>query len=169
MEIIYKIGKFIFSILVTGSFFGAILMVKKIVQIKKMDELQQKVIYESYSISFLVILGTTFIQFISSFTKYDLTEIISPEVQNNVHGAFLGHGHFYINSFLFYCIVLCIVYFIKLIQYGMISKESVKFPKSWFNRVLLVLFLFTSLVTLLTTIFLPANMSISFIKVIGLK
>lgn len=169
MEVIYKIGKFIFSILVEGSFFGAILMLKKLFQIKKMDELQKKVIYESYSISFLVILGITFIQFISSFTKYDISSIISPEVQNNVHGAFIGDGHFYINSFLFYCLVLCIVYFIKLVQYGMISKGSLKFPKNWFNRVILVLFLFFLMMELLITIIFPGNLNISFIKIIGLK
>lgn len=140
--------KLLCNIVIVLSIVGVYFIFRNLIRIRKLDELEKQVIYETFSLSFIIILGITFVQFVFSFTSINLASVISPEIKNRNHGAFVGDGELYINSFFFYCFLLCIVYVIKRIKYGTISRQVVL--KQLKNPIYLIFLAFVALLVFIT-------------------
>lgn len=110
-----KILYYILIIVITlFSIFSFISLFSIFTQYEYYDELQKKIVYETFSISFFCILIIHFIQLFISFLGVDLSYLISPATGD---GILLGVEPIHIDSFFFDLLVFGIVYLIKRIKY----------------------------------------------------
>lgn len=122
MIILYFIFSIIFLGLALFSFISVITFIKTFIQLKKLDELQKNVIYESLAISFLIIVAINLIQLIVSIVTpepiaYIATTIISPGAYK---GVLFSNSPLHFDSFLIDNLILGIVYYVKRKKYGLI-------------------------------------------------
>lgn len=118
MDIILGLSSAI--VLVIAVFFGLttiLNMGKVLININKYDELERKVVYETFAVSFCIIVILHLIQLISSFTKFDLSYLIS--VGGFRTGGLISNSPLHIDSFIFDMIVLGITYQVKKKKFGM--------------------------------------------------
>lgn len=99
----------IFSIYSVGRLFITLLL------LDRYDELQKKAVYESFALTFLIILGIHFIQLNINLFDINWPMIIGPGTS---HGVVISGPPLHIDSFFFDSFVLAIIYFIKKKRYG---------------------------------------------------
>lgn len=99
----------VFSIYSVGRLFLTLILMDRY------DELQKKAVYESFAITFLIILVVHLIQLTINVFEINLPLIVGP---GTVPGVIIGSPPLHINSFFFDSFVLAIVYFIKKKRYG---------------------------------------------------
>ena len=92
-------------------------MGKVLMNIEQYDELERKVVYETFAVSFCIIIILHLIQLISSFTKFDFSYLIS--VGGFRNGGLISNSLLHIDSFIFDMIILGITYKIKKRKYGL--------------------------------------------------
>ncbi len=92
-------------------------MVKVLINIQKYDELERNVVYETFAVSFSVIILVHLIQLISSFTKFDFSYLIS--AGGFFNGGLISNGPLHMDSFMFDLVVLGVVYKLKKKKYGL--------------------------------------------------
>lgn len=101
-------------------------IIKNAVKLKqnKLDELQKLAIYESFALSFSLIIIIHFLQLILFYFDINLTKLISPGPINS--GIIYMHNNFFhIDSFFFDCLILSFIYFLKKIQYSLLSTKQI--------------------------------------------
>lgn len=123
------INYFILSFLIVMSLYAfisifALLNTLRYLKTNQMDELQKQAIYESFAFTFLIIVSIHFIQLFSKPLGIDLTHLISP---GGFNGTLFGiEGNLHIDSFIFDCLILSFIYFLRKIKYGLLSSREVK-------------------------------------------
>ena len=80
------------------------------------DELQKKAVYESFALSFLIILLVHFIQL--NINLFDIDWPLLITTGNRLGIAMGNYPKPHIDSFFFDCFVLAVVYLIKKRRYG---------------------------------------------------
>ena len=116
---------FLITMLVTAlSFYGFITLFslcKKLVFYKRLDELQKNIIFETFTVSFIIILLLHLSQFLMSLLGKDISFIVSPGLYQ---GALIGANPFHMDSFMFDLIIISVVDVIKKVKYEVISKRD---------------------------------------------
>lgn len=112
----------IFSALGISIFMSVFSLIKTFFSMKKLDELQKSAVYESFALTFLIILGIHFVQLIVSILAPEpfsqvAKVIISP---GDYNGALITNGPLHFDSFFVDSFILSIVYYIKRKKYGLI-------------------------------------------------
>lgn len=92
-------------------------MVKILLSMRNYDELEKHIVSETFVISFCVIIFFHMIQLILSFTKFDLSYLIS--AGGFYKGGIVSNSPLHIDSFLFDMGILGLVYQIRKRKYGM--------------------------------------------------
>lgn len=118
MDIILGVSSMI--VLVIAGFFGLSTffnMGRVLININQYDELERKVVYETFAVSFCAIVILHFIQLISSFTKFDLSYLISAGGLRT--GGLISNSPVHIDSFIFDMIILGITYQVKKKKFGL--------------------------------------------------
>lgn len=101
-------------------------IVKNAVRLKqnKLDELQKLAIYESFALSFSLIIIIHLLQLILFYFDINLTKLISPGPINSGI-IYMNNNFFHIDSFFFDCLILSFIYFLKKIQYSLLSTKQI--------------------------------------------
>ncbi|MBO0453525.1 hypothetical protein [Candidatus Enterococcus murrayae] len=98
-------------------------LIKRVVLFHRSDELQKKIFFETLSISMGVILSLHLIQLILSIVQpAGYQPVIYSGGKSMVRFTLGAFDH--VDSFLLYCMVIAVVYNIRRVQYGLISKSS---------------------------------------------
>lgn len=117
-KIYYSLG----IVLGIYSFVVLFSLIKTVMVFPETDELEKKVFFETLSISMVVILVLHLLQLIySMIAPGDFRPIISSGGHSLVRGIDGKIVHF--DSFLFDCTVIAVVYNIRQLRYGLISKK----------------------------------------------
>lgn len=116
---------FILMIIITGLFLYSIgslfSLLKKMITIKSLDELQRKRIYETFSISFAIILLVHFVQLVFSLLGKDISLVISAGFYK---GALISNNPLHMDSFVFDLIIYSVVDISIKRKYDVLSKRD---------------------------------------------
>lgn len=114
------IGNILFNFLLFGiaifSLYSVIRLFIMLLLLHRYDELQKKAVYESFALSFLIILLLHFIQLNINLFDIDWPLLITHGNRLGIAAGNVPTPH--IDSFFFDSFVLAIIYFIKKKRYG---------------------------------------------------
>ncbi|WP_086950652.1 hypothetical protein [Vagococcus fluvialis] len=114
------IGYYLFHFLLFGvalfSMYSVIRLFIMLLLLHRYDELQKKAVYESFALSFLIILLLHFVQLNINLFDIDWPLLITTGNRLGIAGGNVPKPHF--DSFFFDCFVLAVVYLIKKRRYG---------------------------------------------------
>ncbi|MFW8053504.1 hypothetical protein [Vagococcus fluvialis] len=104
------------------SLISIITLVKTFIKLKTFDELQKKAIYESLSISFLIIIAIHFIQLVVAIIAPEPFSLLAKFIisPGDYNGALFTNSPLHFDSFMIDSLILGVVYYIKRKKYGLI-------------------------------------------------
>lgn len=119
MNVFYPLISAILSVSVFFGFYSIYLIIKILIQLKTLDELERKMVYQSFSISYLIVMSYNLILLILS-----LFYIHIPIFFHHGIGPYHEYGT-YFESFLACSALLGLVYFLIKIRYGQYTKKQI--------------------------------------------
>lgn len=119
MNIFYPLTSAILSVSVFFGCYSIYLIIKILIQLKTFDELERKMVYQSFSISYLIVMSYNLILLILS-----LFYIRIPIFFHHGIGPYHEYGT-YFESFLACSALIGFVYFLIKIRYGQYTKKQI--------------------------------------------
>lgn len=143
---------FTMLILVVGLFalISAVQLIFTFVTLPKRDELEKTAVYQSLSISMLIMMALSVVQAVLRAVMPEREPLITPGFY---HGSLISNAPWHFDSFLFSCFVIGVTYLILRRKYGLLSKKEAGKKVGLPLLILLSLVLFPFFANIISNIF----------------